>query len=99
MGIWQTNNASFKVNIGQLLIGKLKSEGCRFCWVKDNQETMIEYKKKLEEECKERPVFEVITSDGDTVKGCIGHMVNEWCSGTSLVGWFIICPVQNITVE
>ena len=37
MGIWTTNNGnSYKVNIGQDQICKMKAAGARFCWFKDN---------------------------------------------------------------
>ena len=124
MGIWQTNKASFKVNICQSLIGKFKKKGSKFCWIRDNnnvslfinkeeteeetgdetkEETGDETKEETEEETgdetKEVPVFEVITSDGDTVKGYIAHIANGWCSGSPHTNWFIICPEENIVVE
>ena len=97
MGIWQTNNDSFNVNIVQSLIGKLKKKGCKFCWVRDNREAMKEDTEEDTEdtedtEDKDDQIFKVITSDGDTVSGYIYHMANGWCSGTSLSGWFIIHP-------
>ena len=45
MGIWQTNNDSFKVNIEQYFIGELKKKGCKFCWMKDNEEAMVAFNK------------------------------------------------------
>ena len=37
MGIWTTNNGnSYKVNIGQDQICKMKAAGARFCLFKDN---------------------------------------------------------------
>jgi hypothetical protein len=100
MGIWQTNKASFKVNIGQSLIGKFKKKGSKFCWIRDNNNvSLFINKEETEEETKEVSVFEVITSDGDTVKGYINHIVNGWCSGSPHTNWFIICPEENIVVE
>jgi len=91
MGIWQTNTESFKVNIGQLHLTELKRKGCKFCWMKGNEHVILPMKDNPD-------ILEVITSDGDTVRGSILHRVDSWCSGSNLVGWFIICP-ENSTGE
>ena len=126
MGIWQTNNDSFKVNIEQYFIGELKKKGCKFCWMKDNKEAMIAFNKNIEKKDKQdgqedkpedkqdgqkdkpekKPedkkdkildhILEVITSDGIAVRGYILHIVNGWCSGTSLSDWFIIHPGEDL---
>jgi hypothetical protein len=118
MGIWETNNDSFKVNIGQEWIGELKNKGCKFCWRKDNENVLIAFDKYTQKEPdkkedksdgkedksdgkedksdgkedKQEHILEVITSDGDTVRGKIVHMVNGRCSGALISDWFIICP-------
>ena len=88
MGIWQTNTASFKVNLGQLYVGKLKSQGCKFCWIKDNKHATLSTTKDNPD------ILEVITSDGDTVRGSVVHTVDSWCTGSGQAGWFIISPTQ-----
>jgi hypothetical protein len=100
MGIWQTNNASFKVNIGQSLIGELKAKGYKFCWMKDNVEAMIAFNENNQKGEKDaQDILKVITSDDDTVTGYIAHIVDGWSSGTPHTNWFIICPGENIVVE
>ena len=49
MGQWDTKTRSFKVNIGQRFIGKLKSKGCKFCWLESNPE--VNKKRDLLEDC------------------------------------------------
>ena len=106
MGIWQTNKASFKVNIVQSFIEKLKGQGCKFCWIKDNGIVNLLNNEKAEtgaetgaETAEGNKILEVITSEGDTVKGYIMHIVDGYCSGTDIIGWFIICPEEIIVVQ
>jgi hypothetical protein len=101
MGIWQTNNASFKVNLVQSLIGELKAKGCKFCLMKDNGEAMIAFNenKQKDEQQDKLDTLKVITSDNDTVTGYIAHMVNGWCSGSPHTNWFIICPGRIIVED
>jgi|TARA_B100000795_G_scaffold262659_1_gene240824 hypothetical protein len=100
MGIWQTNNASFKVNLVQSLIGKLKAKGCKFCWIKDNGAAMIAFNEnKQKDEKDKQTTLKVITSDDDTVTGYIAHIVDGWCSGSPHTNWFIICPGRIIVED
>jgi len=82
MGIWQTNKSSMKINISQSLIGKYKSEGCKFCWYKDNP--ILD-----KEEC------EVTTIDNEKVTGYIAFSVNGTSYGSDPSCWFLICPSKK----
>ena len=107
MGIWTTNNRnSYKVNIGQDQICKMKAAGARFCWFKDNpgindenNEIYFETKTKndgIGENKDSRVRRENITvtcEDGDVITGYITHLVQGYqCMGTHIGDWFIIKP-------
>ena len=107
MGIWTTNNGnSYKVNIGQDQICKMKAEGARFCWFKDNpgindenNEIYFETKTKNDRigENKDSRVrrenITVTCEDGDRITGYITHLVQGYqCMGTHIGDWFIIKP-------
>ena len=107
MGIWTTNNGnSYKVNIGQDQICKMKAEGARFCWFKDNpgindenNEIYFETKTKNDRigENKDSRVrrenITVMCEDGDVITGYITHLVQGYqCMGTHIGDWFIIKP-------
>jgi len=92
MGIWSTETEDMKVNIGQLLIGNWKANGAKFCWVKDNPNISFSKKTDDTENTDIDKNLEFICSDGKVIHGYILHKVTEWCTGTSLVNWFIACP-------
>ena len=107
MGIWTTNNGnSYKVNIGQDQICKMKAAGARFCWFKDNtgindenNEIYFETKTKNDRigENKDSRVrrenITVTCEDGDVITGYITHLVQGYqCMGTHIGDWFIIKP-------
>ena len=106
MGIWTTNNRnSYKVNIGQDQICKMKAAGARFCWIRDNpgikdenNDTYYETVNK-EGESGRRKWKESITvecEDGDIITGHIIHWVDGFeCHGTDQGDWFIIKPESN----
>ena len=106
MGIWTTQRNSYKVNIGQDQICKMKAEGARFCWFKDNpgindenNEIYFETKTKNDRigENKDSRVrrenITVMCEDGDVITGYITHLVQGYqCMGTHIGDWFIIKP-------
>ena len=106
MGIWTTQRNSYKVNIGQDQICKMKAAGARFCWFKDNpgindenNEIYFETKTKNDRigENKDSRVrrenITVMCEDGDVITGYITHLVQGYqCMGTHIGDWFIIKP-------
>ena len=106
MGIWTTRRNSYKVNIGQDPICKMKAAGARFCWFKDNpgindenNEIYFETKTKNDRigENKDSRVrrenITVTCEDGDRITGYITHLVEGYeCMGTHIGDWFIIKP-------
>jgi len=91
MGIWSTETEDIKVNIGQLLIGKWKAQGAKFCWMKDNPDVSFPNKTDTEKTDTDKNL-KFICSDGTVIHGYILHKVAEWCSGTPHVNWCIVCP-------
>ena len=107
MGIWTTKNGnSYKVNIGQDQICRMKAEGARFCWFKDNSgindenneiyfETITKNDRGGENKNhrKRRENITVRCEDGDVITGYIAHLVVGYqCMGTHIGDWFIIKP-------
>ena len=107
MGIWTTNAGNnYKVNIGQDQIYKMKAEGARFCWFKDNPgindenneiyfETITKNDRGGENKNhrKRRENITVRCEDGDVITGYITHLVVGYqCMGTHIGDWFIIKP-------
>ena len=106
MGIWTTKNGnSYKVNIGQDQICRMKAEGARFCWFKDNsgindenneiyfETKTIKIHGKDEQHRKRRESITVTCEDGDRITGYITHLVEGYqCMGTHIGDWFIIKP-------
>ena len=106
MGIWTTNaRKSYKVNIGQDQICKMKEAGARFCRFSDNpgindenNEIYFETKTvkvhgKDEEHRSRRQDITVTCEDGDRITGYISHLVEGYqCMGTHIGDWFIIKP-------
>ena len=104
MGIWTTNaRKSYKVNIGQDQICKMKEAGARFCRFSDNpgindenNEIYFETKTvkvhgKDEEHRSRRQDITVTCEDGDRITGYITHLVEGYqCVGTHIGDWFII---------
>ena len=92
MGQWDTNTRSFKVNIRQRLIGKLKSKGCKFCLLESNPEVN---KKKDSSKDSSKDWYKnitVTTIDNEEITGDIVHIVTDNAFGTNISNWFIICP-------
>ena len=107
MGIWTTNAGNnYKVNIGQDQICRMKAEGARFCWFKDNSgindennEIYFETRTIKGNDGKDkghrsrRQNITVTCEDGDRIKGYVAHMVVGYqCMGTHIGDWFIIKP-------
>ena len=107
MGIWTTNAGNnYKVNIGQDQICKMKAEGARFCWFKDNsgindENNEIYFETKTRNDRAEgnknhrvrRQNITVTCEDGDRITGYVAHMVVGYqCMGTHIGDWFIIKP-------
>ena len=107
MGIWTTNNGnSYKVNIGQDQICRMKAEGARFCWFKDNSGindenneiyfetiTINDRGGENKNHRKRRENITVRCEDGDVITGYIAHLVVGYqCMGTHIGDWFIIKP-------
>ena len=107
MGIWTTNAGNnYKVNIGQDQIYKMKAEGARFCWFKDNSgindenneiyfETITKNDRGGDNKNhrKRRENITVRCEDGDVITGYIAHLVVGYqCMGTHIGDWFIIKP-------
>ena len=107
MGIWTTKNGnSYKVNIGQDQICRMKAEGARFCWFKDNSGindenneiyfetiTINDRGGENKNHRKRRENITVRCEDGDVITGYIAHLVEGYqCMGTHIGDWFIIKP-------
>ena len=107
MGIWTTKNGnSYKVNIGQDQICRMKAEGARFCWFKDNSGindenneiyfetiTINDRGGENKNHRKRRENITVRCEDGDVITGYIAHLVVGYqCMGTHIGDWFIIKP-------
>ena len=107
MGIWTTNAGNnYKVNIGQDQICRMKAEGARFCWFKDNpgindENNEIYFETKtlngIDRQAQEKRVIRenitVTCEDGDRITGYITHLVEGYqCMGTHIGDWFIIKP-------
>ena len=107
MGIWTTNAGNnYKVNIGQDQIYKMKAEGARFCWFKDNSGindenneiyfetiTLNDRGGENKNHRKRRENITVRCEDGDVITGYIAHLVVGYqCMGTHIGDWFIIKP-------
>ena len=107
MGIWTTNaGKSYKVNIRQDQICKLKAAGARFCWFKDNpgindENNEIYFETKTindrtgenKDSRVRRENITVTCEDGDVITGYITHLVEGYaCMGTHIGDWFIIKP-------
>lgn len=105
MGIWTTNaGKSYKVNIRQDQICKLKAAGARFCWFKDNpgindENNEIYFETKTindrtgenKDSRVRRENITVTCEDGDVITGYITHLVEGYqCMGTHIGNWFII---------
>ena len=111
MGIWTTKNGnSYKVNIGQDQICRMKAAGARFCRIRDNpgikdenNDTYYEdVNKEGESGRKWRESITVQCEDGDVITGYIIHWVDGYqCQGTDQGDWFIIKPKskQELIVE
>ena len=107
MGIWTTNAGNnYKVNIGQDQICRMKAEGARFCWFKDNSGindenneiyfetiTINDRGGENKNHRKRRENITVRCEDGDVITGYIAHLVVGYqCMGTHIGDWFIIKP-------
>ena len=107
MGIWTTNAGNnYKVNIGQDQICRMKAEGARFCWFKDNSGindenneiyfetiTINDRGGENKNHRKRRENITVRCEDGDVITGYVAHLVEGYqCMGTHIGDWFIIKP-------
>jgi hypothetical protein len=99
MGIWSTETEDMKVNLSQLLIGKWKAEGAKFCWMKDNPNISFSIPTDDTEKTDTDKNLELICSDGTVIHGYILHQVAEWCTGTHLVNWCIVCPGKQKVLD
>ena len=111
MGIWTTNAGNnYRVNIRQDQICKMKAEGARFCWFKDNpgindenneiyfETKTIKINGKDEQHRTRRESITVTCEDGDRITGYITHLVQGYqCMGTHIGYLFII--MQSIHPE
>jgi hypothetical protein len=89
---WITKTGRHQVNLTYGHVQLLQNDGCKFCYLKDNNELRDKLNKNNSVDLKN---VSVKNSDGETIRGEIIHMVNGETYGTTEKYWFIIKPILN----